>query len=462
MTEEVGQSYGGGEITVSTEELNPALQRIWFEKAEIVEYPLYENGKVIYGVVVDLSTELPDRLVITIKNEGDENLDYWVKAYIDGNKILDTAISDQPVGEISKVGVTVASAGFGIGEHTCEWFVKAKRAGAPFADYRTYHSKKVTYSCYTKAMNAICTEVVMVQEGEEKHWLTGTPEGFTESEVAILPDVETHFKFYLSNPGDEAVKMNVGHVIPTAAMALPQTPLYCMSKVNGEWKVIKGEPVRSNYDSGFMVGGVLLDTIEKNVAMPAGETSEITTQHFIPSPGVLTIGDIAILRAFHIILPECEQEFRVYDRQGNPIPDGWTLVAEIYEEDGETLMEVRTKPVVNGACVVSVPEDRYVRVWAEKDDERTTSWGLGPGILCTPTPYKLYQHITCDEAEHYLSGRALLEHYDTDSDGVLTQAETVQAILDGLDDIINIAEMVFVYRCYEDYSGVINDMCPPS
>lgn len=459
--EEVAQSYGGGEITVSTEDLNPVLQRIGFERLGFVYYPLYENGGVIYGTVVDLFSELPDTLTITIKNDGDENLDHHVKAYIDGNKILDTTISDQPVGETSKVSVAVPSAGFEIGEHTCEWIIRVKRAGAPLGDYRTYYHDKVTYSCYTKALNAICTKAVIVQGGKEKQWLTGDPSGFTESGVVILPDAETFFKFYLSNSGDEAVKMNVGHVIPVESVALPQIPLYTMSQVNGAWKVIKGEPVRSDYNTGFMVAGALLDTIEKNIVIPAGGTTEITTQRFIPtSPGVLTIGDIAILRAFHIVLPECEQEFRVYDRQGDSIPDGWTLVVEIYEEDGETLMEVRTKPVVNGACVISVPEDRYVRAWAEKGEERTTGWGMGPGILCRPEPYKLYQLITCGEAEHYPSGRALLEHYDTDSDGVLTQAEVVQAIMDGLDETINIAETVFIVTCYEDYSGVINDMCP--
>ena len=460
MTDEIAQNYTGGEIAVPTEELNPVLQRIWFEKAGIVEYSLYENGKVVYGVVVDLSGDLPDRLVITIKNEGDENLDYWIEAYIDGNTILETVLSNQPVDEISNVGVAVPEAEFETGEHTCEWIIRVNKAGAPMGDYQTYYHNTVTYSCYTEAMNAICTEVVIVQGSEEKHWLTGTPEGFTESEITILPDVETYFKFYLVNPGDEAVKMNVGHLLSTLATSLPQTPLYCMSEVNGEWKVTKSESVGSDYETGFMVDETLLDTVENNVVIPTGGTAEITTQGFIPSPGVLTIGDIAILRAFHIILPECEQEFRVYDRQGNPIPDGWTLVVEVYEEDGETLLEVRTKPVVNGACVISVPEDRYVRAWAEKGEERTTGWSLGPEILCKAEPFKLYQLITCDEAEHYPSGRALLEHYDTDSDGVLTQAETVQAIMDGLDEIINIAETTFIYKCYEDYSGVINDMCP--
>jgi len=160
-------------------------------------------------------------------------------------------------------------------------------------------------------------------------------------------------------------------------------------------------------------------------------------------------------------VPECDQEFRAYDKQGNPIADGWTCVAEIYEEDGETLQERRTAPVVNGVSVISVIVGRYVRAWAEKGEERTTGWSLGAGILCRPEPFKFYQYITCDEpTEHYASGRALLEHYDTDSDGVLTQQEAAQAVMDGMSEVINSAETIFVANCWETYGGVINAMCP--
>ena len=179
----------------------------------------------------------------------------------------------------------------------------------------------------------------------------------------------------------------------------------------------------------------------------------------------LVTQDEAICNAALVALPykplECNQEFRVYDKQGNPIADGWTCVVDIYEEDGETVMERRTAPVVNGVSVISVIVDRYVRAWAEKGEEKTSGWSLGAGILCRVEPFKFYQHITCDEpTEHYASGRALLEHYDTDSDGVLTQQEAARAIMDGMSEVINSAETIFIANCWETYGGVINDMCP--
>jgi len=160
-------------------------------------------------------------------------------------------------------------------------------------------------------------------------------------------------------------------------------------------------------------------------------------------------------------MPECNQEFRVYNKQGLPIEEGWTVVADIYEEDGETLMEQRTAPVVNGACIIPIIEDRYVRARAVKGEEMTTGWSIGAGILCKAEPFKFYQLITCYEpTEHFASGRALLEHYDTDGDGVFSQQEVVQAIMDGMDGVINTAEMILIAQCWETYGGVINDMCP--
>ena len=109
-----------------------------------------------------------------------------------------------------------------------------------------------------------------------------------------------------------------------------------------------------------------------------------------------------------------------------------------------------------------MPEhDRYVLVWAEKGSITTTRTGYGGGILCREGQEKLYWTVTCDApTEHFASGKALLQHYDGNSDGVITQIEAAQALLDALEDVINIAEGIFVGKCYEDYAGVINDMCP--
>jgi len=161
-------------------------------------------------------------------------------------------------------------------------------------------------------------------------------------------------------------------------------------------------------------------------------------------------------------IPECDQEFRLYDKQGSLLTEyGWNCIVDIYELDGETLQEERTAPFVNGGCTVSVIKDRYVRSWAEKGEEKSAGWSLGAGILCKVEPINFYQHITCYEAtEHYASGRDLLLYYDPNGDGVLTQQEAASAILDSLSGVINSAEGLFIAFCWETYAGVINDMCP--
>ena len=66
---------------------------------------------------------------------------------------------------------------------------------------------------------------------------------------------------------------------------------------------------------------------------------------------------------------------------------------------------------------------------------------------------------------HYATVRILLEHYDTDGDGVITDSEAPSAILDYLDGIITQSEVSHILDCYDNYSGVINDycaeLCPP-
>ena len=149
-------------------------------------------------------------------------------------------------------------------------------------------------------------------------------------------------------------------------------------------------------------------------------------------------------------IPGCNQEFRVYNKQGLPIEAGWTVVVEITED-------VITAPVVNGMCTILLPEGEYFIAHAEKGAEQTEKVGA---TSCS-AGISLYQMVTCYEpTEHFASGRDLLLYYDTDGNGVLSQQEAAQAIMNGNVGAINTAEAIFVVKCWETYAGVINDMCP--
>lgn len=62
---------------------------------------------------------------------------------------------------------------------------------------------------------------------------------------------------------------------------------------------------------------------------------------------------------------------------------------------------------------------------------------------------------------HHASGRDLLIYWDTNKDGILSGPEVAYAIsrLNG-DSEITIGEVGFIYNCYINYAGVIDDMCP--
>ena len=74
--------------------------------------------------------------------------------------------------------------------------------------------------------------------------------------------------------------------------------------------------------------------------------------------------------------------------------------------------------------------------------------------------------IECDKpTEHYHSGRALLLAWDTDMNKWLSNDETVEAVLAHLgyaQPPLTRNEMDFVVKCYMDYDGNINAMCPKS
>lgn len=73
--------------------------------------------------------------------------------------------------------------------------------------------------------------------------------------------------------------------------------------------------------------------------------------------------------------------------------------------------------------------------------------------------------IKCKEpTEHYSSGRALLLAWDTDMNKWLSENETEEAVLAYLGYVqpsLTFDEMEYVAKCYMDYDGDINAMCPP-
>ena len=72
--------------------------------------------------------------------------------------------------------------------------------------------------------------------------------------------------------------------------------------------------------------------------------------------------------------------------------------------------------------------------------------------------------VRCKEpTEHYSSGRALLLAWDTNMNEWLEEGETTAAILAYLKNgALNQDEIAFIFRCYEDYGGDINAICPKS
>lgn len=82
-----------------------------------------------------------------------------------------------------------------------------------------------------------------------------------------------------------------------------------------------------------------------------------------------------------------------------------------------------------------------------------------PIVGITVNPIEI---VTCtDPTVHFASGCDLLKYYDSDGDGILSESEYATAIHDGLiTHTITNAELQFVRRCYEDYGGIINNICP--
>lgn len=277
MSEESSQTYEGGTLTVSTTELNPVLLTVEF----LAPYP--EDGDVPFlkdkiktdKQVIDLSRSWQagvDTLYVTAKNEGDEEITVRALVYIDGALVLEEVSVPLTPGAGASWGEHGNVSWVTTGKHNIAWRLNAQEGHAiGGAAEQVYVDDNVDYYCYTLPLDAIATEVLIVQGTSEKHWLSGTPTGFINSEIQIKENTGTYFKFKLSNLGDEPVKMNVDHI------------------------------VGDHYESGFLVSGVHFDSIEKNLEIAAGSTSVINTVPFIVDAGVITIGSFRVSRSRHLI-----------------------------------------------------------------------------------------------------------------------------------------------------------------
>lgn len=293
MAEEEGQIFPGGEITVATAELNPVMVHI--QAANCWLTPKHGCTLKAEYFVKDDTIRIPilglpipyypySSLYVTIRNDGDEIIDVKAVITVDG--------SDNPLqtyfileGEPStpaptaRIGVghyrtmfSTSGISRAIGKHTIGWKIWAKRPTDATFPTEPQTIGNSIYYVYTGALDAIASTVKIVQGAVEHLWLTGTAEGFATQPVVISPNEPTYFKFELTNPGDEPVRMNVGHLVDTI------------------------------YETGFLVGGILMDTIEKDVLVNAGATAVINTEVFTPlAAGSLTIGSFAVLRTRHLI-----------------------------------------------------------------------------------------------------------------------------------------------------------------
>lgn len=293
MAEEEGQIFPGGEITVATAELNPIIEILQtaYCKYSVIgrEYKCephpeyFVKDRVVEIPILDPTVDKPS-FFATIKNVGDETIDVTMKIIVDDLKeipllsLTEKSMLGFPLGKItipigaSEAMFTETGVDRTVGKHIISWKVQAKRITERSYPAIPQIVGNTIYYVYTAALDAIATTVKIVQGTVEQLWLTGTPEGFTAQPVTIAPNEPAYFKFELTNPGDEPVRMNVGHLVGTV------------------------------YETGFLVGGVLMDTIEKDVLVNAGATAVINTEAFTPlAAGSLTIGSFAVLRARHLI-----------------------------------------------------------------------------------------------------------------------------------------------------------------
>jgi len=343
-----------------------------------------ETGKQD-NLIIDLSKDLPSMLLMCVRNAGDENIDIHTLGKLDGKIFIDKVKTNVLNGctDLQQEECWACHTGYMSapdyielrpGMHACEWQVSARRSGTEDAFTEYYHDS-VKYYCYTAALDAIATEVVIVQDGIEKPWLTGTPTGFEESPVLITPNTETYFKFKLSNQGDEDIKMNVGHL------------------------------VGDHYEAGFVVGGTVIDTIEKDVEIPAaGGTGEINTQSFIVPPGPpLSIGSFVVFRVRSLLVPK--QSFSVTFEDSMESSYGNLVSFPVY--DNRLMTEVFHDLIVQGSGF-------YV-VWKLVNGEWVSVGGsdiLEPGVGYA-IPLSIHAEVEVTGTPYAITADALIASLQT-------------------------------------------------
>lgn len=155
----------------------------------------------------------------------------------------------------------------------------------------------------------------------------------------------------------------------------------------------------------------------------------------------------------------CIENFIVYDREGNPVVDEWAVHLEISEKDTGAFIKEKTCVVdSNGRCSIEVAEETQIKAYAKKNSEITIAYG---SPACFSGVIDLWQQVDCTHPTPYhSSGREMLIHYDVNKDGVISQDEATNAMFGYLiEGIPTVNEVRLILECYEDYSGVIDDIC---
>ena len=208
-----------------------------------------------------------------------------------------------------------------------------------------------------------------------------------------------------------------------------------------------------NYDG-------LISLSELNQSYTDFESGVITEEEFD------FVSDAYINGGINVVCPSCFltciQNFIVYDKVGNPVVGEWTVHVEITEKDTGVFIDEKTCTVgLDGKCSVELPVGTWITAYAKKNSETTTGYASN---ACFVNPMDLWQPVNCeDPTPNHASGRDMLLYWDKDKDGIISREETIDAVSEYLmDGTITSNEVVLIIICYEDYAGIINDMCPPT
>lgn len=156
----------------------------------------------------------------------------------------------------------------------------------------------------------------------------------------------------------------------------------------------------------------------------------------------------------------CTQNFIVYNRTGEPVRGSWIVYVEVTDSDTGDFIEEKTCTVsANGTCSIELTDGTWIKVYAKKNSETTTAYS---SPACFTDIIDLWQRVNCKQpTPNHASGRNMLLYWDKNKDGIISKEETIDAIMDYLmEGTITVNEVMFVIECYNDYSGIINDMCP--